>query len=191
MDVQEAILGRRSIHEFKKEQVANGLLRQIFDQASWAPNHRMKQPWRMKIYQGEAINMYASHVLRSYERKGFFSSNDEHREEKMKEGIRNFLMNIPHHALVYMERDVDQMKYEEDYAAVCAFIQNAQLLAWEQGIGMLWTTSPYLHDAQFAVDIGLNERDYKLVSVLQVGYPSRIPQPKQRAPIDDNITFYE
>ncbi|MBA2175643.1 nitroreductase [Halobacillus locisalis] len=191
MDVQEAILGRRSIHEFKKGQVPSSDLKQIFERASWAPTHRMKQPWMMKVYQGGAIDSYASHVLNSYDRQGFFSGYDADRGGKMREGIKKFLINIPHHVLVYMERDVDQMKYEEDYAAVCAFIQNAQLLAWEQGIGMLWTTSPYLHDAQFAVDVGLNERDYKLVSVLQVGYPSRIPKPKQRAQIEESITFYE
>lgn len=99
--------------------------------------------------------MYADNVLRSYERQGFFSGYKEDRQTKVREGIRDFLLRIPHHALIYMEKDPDKRKYDEDYAAVCAYIQNVQLLAWESGVGVLWTTNPYLYDSEFVRDIGL------------------------------------
>ncbi|MGP4061338.1 nitroreductase family protein [Halobacillus sp. H74] len=191
MDLLEAIINRRSIHEYKNEQIDRKVLKQIFSKACWAPNHRMKEPWSIKLYQGDGKMDYAKKVIDSYDREGFFNNYDHQKSNKMKEGIRQFLLNIPHHALVYMERDPDQRKYEEDYAAVCAYIQNVQLLAWEAGIGVLWTTSPYLHDNEFVRDIGLDSSDYKLVSVLQMGYPLRIPNPKKRTPIENKMQIID
>ncbi|TGB02287.1 nitroreductase family protein [Halobacillus salinus] len=191
MDLVHAITNRRSIHEFTEDEVPKDVLREIFSKAAWAPTHRMKEPWLLNIYQGEGIEPYVSAVLSSYERQGFFDNYNEEKQERMKEGIRQFLKNIPHHALVYMERDSDLIKYEEDYASVCAFIQNAQLLSWERGIGVLWTTSPYLHDPQFAEDIGIGPDTYKLVAVLQMGYPNRVPKAKPRTPIEEKMTFIQ
>lgn len=191
MDLQKAISGRRSIHEFMDQEVPHTVLKEIFAQAAWAPTHRMKEPWELKVYQGKGMERYVSSVLSSYERQGFFSGHNEEKNKKMSEGIKQFLFNIPHHTLVYMERDKDSVRYEEDYAATCAYIQNVQLLAWERGVGVLWTTSPYLHDSHFAEDVGLDAEDYKLVAVLQMGYPKRIPKAKPRQSINTNLTFIE
>ncbi|KHE72432.1 nitroreductase [Halobacillus sp. BBL2006] len=185
MDLQEAVLNRRSIHDFKEDNVEQSTLKEVFAKSSLAPTHRMKQPWNILMFQDNGKEDYADSVLESYEREGFFSSSDWERAEKMKTGIRKFLVQIPHHALVYMEKDKDAHKYEEDYAAVCAFIQNAQLLAWEKGIGVLWMTSPYLDDPLFADAIGLDPSLHKLVAVLQMGYPRQIPKAKPRVPIDE------
>ncbi|GEN54358.1 nitroreductase family protein [Halobacillus faecis] len=187
MELLEAIKGRRSIHEYKEEKVDKEVLERIFNKASWAPNHRMKEPWQIRLYQDKGKAAYAEAVMESYRRQGFFDGYDVNKTLRLEQGIRDFLLNIPHHALIYMERDEDIRKFEEDYAAVCAYIQNVQLLAWEAGVGVLWTTSPYLHDVQFSEAIELDSRRYKLVSVLQMGYPKRIPKPKVRTPIQQKL----
>ncbi|WP_226580425.1 nitroreductase family protein [Halobacillus litoralis] len=187
MDLMEAITQRRSIHEYKPENVEGDLLEEIFNLATLAPTHRMKQAWNILLYQADGKEDYSKAVLDSYHRKGFFTGYELEKREQLEEGIREFLLHIPHHALIYMERDEDERKYEEDYASVCAYIQNVQLLAWEAGVGVLWTTSPYLHDPQFSWDIGLDPSKFKLVSVLQIGYPKRIPNPKKRTPIKSKL----
>ncbi|MCA0971664.1 nitroreductase [Halobacillus litoralis] len=191
MELIDAVKNRRSIHEFEQKQIPKPDLQTLFSQAAWAPTHRMKEPWNLRCYQGEGIEAYTSAVLASYERQGFFSSYEQEKRDKMKTGIERFLQSIPHHVLVYMEREEDLVKYEEDYAAVCAFIQNTQLLAWEKQIGVLWTTSPYLHDPQFASDLQLDPETKKLVAVLQMGYPKRIPKAKARTPVTEKLTFIE
>ncbi|ELK47995.1 nitroreductase [Bacillus sp. SB49] len=191
MELEDAILGRRSVHEYKQELVPEGVLEGIFTKASWAPTHHMKEPWNIYMYQGAGVKMYADNVLRSYERQGFFSGYKEDRQTKVREGIRDFLLRIPHHALIYMEKDPDKRKYDEDYAAVCAYIQNVQLLAWESGVGVLWTTNPYLYDSEFVRDIGLDPHIHRLVSVLQMGYPARVPKPKLRTEIGKKLSIID
>ncbi|SEH38966.1 Nitroreductase [Halobacillus karajensis] len=191
MELLDAIRNRRSIHEYKKERVASEVLGRIFSEAAWAPTHRMKEPWHIRIYQDEGKSEYAKSVLDSYVRQGFFEGYEAAKVDQLASGIRDFLLNIPHHALIYMERDKDFRKFEEDYAAVCAYIQNVQLLAWKEGVGILWTTSPYLYDAEFARHMGLDPGRYKLVSVLQMGYPKRVPKPKSRTPIQKKLQIYD
>ncbi|MCA0984604.1 nitroreductase [Halobacillus yeomjeoni] len=189
MDLQTAIKERRSIHDFQPQELESGLMKHIFSQASWAPNHRMKEPWNITVFQEEAKIDYADAVLDSYVRNGFFEGYENGKINSMKKGIRDFLVSIPHHALVYLEIDKDSHKFEEDYAAVCAYIQNVQLLAWEEGVGTLWTTSPYLNDPLFAEDLGLPPSKYKLAAVLQMGYPKKVPKFKPRSPIEEKCTF--
>ncbi|RWZ54963.1 nitroreductase [Halobacillus fulvus] len=190
MNVMEAMKNRRSIHEFEQENVQREVLQDIFSTASWAPTHRMKEPWMIKVYEGAGREQYIAKVLESYEREGFFKGYGSEKTNRMQEGIRSFLKTIPHHALIYMEKDESVLKYEEDYAAVCAFIQNAQLAGWEKGVGMLWMTSPYIHDPEFVEAIGLSDR-YKVVGVLQMGYPKKVPAPKPRTHISQKLTFID
>jgi nitroreductase len=191
MELLEVIQSRRSIHEYKEVLVEEKILEYFFSEASWAPNHRMKEPWNIRLYQEEGKKSYVKAVLESYRRQGFFDGYEQDKQTRLKDGIKDFLFRIPHHALIYMEKDEDERKYEEDYAAVCAYIQNLQLLAWQEQVGVLWTTSPYLHDHQFAEDIGLNPSIYKLVSVLQIGYPKRIPDSKRRTPIHEKLHVFD
>ncbi|MFG6148067.1 nitroreductase family protein [Halobacillus sp. B23F22_1] len=183
MELYEAITSRRSIHDFQQSIVTEEELKQIFQLASWAPTHRMKQPWMVKVFQKEGGEDFAEQVIKSYKRSGFTEGYSKEKAFKMMEGIKNFLVKIPHHALIYMEKDRDMHRYEEDFSAVCAYIQNVQLAAWEKGIGVLWTSSPYIHDETFIDDIGLDKKRHKIIGVLQMGYPSSIPGAKTRNPV--------
>ncbi|MEN9581897.1 MAG: hypothetical protein RJA70_4906, partial [Pseudomonadota bacterium] len=46
MDVLEALLSRRTIHDYLPEPVAPSILRRALEAALAAPNHRMTEPWR-------------------------------------------------------------------------------------------------------------------------------------------------
>src|SRR5699024_7950324 len=83
------------------------------------------------------------------------------------------------------------IKFEEDYASVCAFIQNAQLAAWDKNIGMLWTITPFMHDPEFSSDINIDPNIYKIAAVMKIGYPSKIPDTKSRIHIEDKIKLIE
>lgn len=189
IDLLEGIQGRRSIHDFKPQEIDRNIMEKIFGYASWAPNHRMKEPWRVKLFQGGAKHTLTEEIIQSYIRMGYAKDDDQLKIDQMMANLKQFLINIPHHALIYMDKDPDDRYYEEDYAAVCAYIQNAQLAAWEFEIGMLWTSSPYLYDTQFATSIGLDPEKQKLVAVLQIGYPDKIPKEKPRAPLSNHLEW--
>ena len=96
-----------------------------------------------------------------------------------------------HHAVIYFEIQQDPIRNEEEYSSVCAFIQNAQLAAWEYGVGMLWTITPYMHDTTFMKDIGLNPEKVKIAAVMQIGYPKKVPRDKGRTSIKDKLEIIE
>ncbi len=183
----QIIKERRSIHLFKKKEVEESLLKEIFTYASWAPTHYMKEPWNIKLFQGEGKKHLVSAIIRSYQRLGMLKSSDDEKAIKSIQSIKNFLLDIPHHALIYLPIEDDPVRYEEEYAAVCAFIQNAQLAAWKFNIGVLWTITPYMHDPEFSKDIGIDFYQEKIAAVLQIGYPKKIPTPKKRTPIEDKL----
>ena len=189
IDILEAIQSRRSIHSFSEKLVEKNTLVDIFDHASWAPNHFMKQPWNVKMYQQAGKERFVKAIMNSYERLGMIQHNDEDKMKKMKQLIESFLLKIPHHALIYLPKSTDPIRSEEEYAAVCAFIQNAQLVGWKYKVGMLWTITPYMHDPLFIEEIGLDDKKFKIAAVLQVGYPEKIPEAKERIDIEQKLDF--
>ncbi|MBO8156839.1 MAG: nitroreductase [Bacillaceae bacterium] len=191
MNVVEAIQNRRSIRTFQQRSVPKHTLKEIFQIAAWAPTHRLKEPWELKIFQGDGRSLYINALMRSYERLGFFSGGQQKKIEQMKAGMEQHLWSIPHHVLVYLEKDPDQLKMDEDFASVSAFIQNAQLAAWDRGIGVLWTSSPCHYEEGFYQELGLNMEQHKIAGLLQMGYPEKVPEPKRRTGIEEKIVWME
>ncbi|SDQ26767.1 nitroreductase family protein [Virgibacillus salinus] len=187
IDILQAIKQRRSIHNYKDEEVDESILKEIFTYGSYAPTHYMKEPWNIKLYQKKGKQAFIDAIIASYQRIGMLKTDDDPKTKKMIISMRDFLLAIPHHALIYFEKEEDPVRYEEEYAAVCAFIQNAQLAAWEYGVGMLWTITPYMHDDGFVEDIGLDSKRIKVAAVMQIGYPERVPRNRGRNSIEDKM----
>lgn len=191
IDILKTIKERRTIHTFKQQEVDQVLLKKIFTYGTYAPTHYMKEPWRVKIYQGEGKQYFVKAIIRSYQRLGMIKKDNDPKTAKLIASMSKFLLDIPHHALIYFETEDDPIRYEEEYAAVCAFIQNTQLAAWEFGVGMLWTITPYMHDKEFLKNLELDYKKTKIAAVMQIGYPKKIPHVKERTPIEEKLTFIE
>lgn len=185
-----AIRERRTIRKFKPDSIDTRLLISLLQDAAWAPNHCLREPWKLKLIQGEGRKKYGEEMLRSYERLGFTAKFDAQQIETYRKNLENFVMTVPVHLIVYMEKETDPAKFEEDFAAVCAFMQNFQLLAWEKGIGMVWASNPYIHDPVFAARFGIGENE-KIVGVFHIGYPKKIPKPGKRTPIETKLDIIE
>nr|GGG66908.1 nitroreductase [Virgibacillus oceani] len=167
------------------------MLKEIFTYGSFAPTHYMKEPWKIKLYQKEGKYLFINAIIASYKRIGMLKENDDPKTLKMIDSMKNFMLEIPHHALVYFAKERDPVRYEEEYASVCAFIQNAQLAAWSYNVGMLWTITPYMHDPEFVREIGLDSNNYKVAAVLQIGYPKKTPRKKERTNIEQKLEIIE
>lgn len=189
MTILQTIRERRSIHNFKQVNIKKAILKEIFTYGSYAPTHHMKEPWNLKIYQDDGKRAFVEAIINSYQRSGMIKNDETPQTQKTIASISQFLLDIPHHALIYFEKEDNLLRYEELYASVCAFIQNAQLAAWEYGVGMLWTITPYMHDPEFVKEIGLDANKMKIAAVMQMGYPADIPKYKERVPIEEKIEF--
>ncbi|WP_067727158.1 nitroreductase family protein [Oceanobacillus damuensis] len=191
MDILKTIKERRSTHSFKKEEISNEILKQIFTYGSYAPTHYMTESWKIKLYQSKGKQAFINAVIASYQRIGMIKDDWNPKTLRMIESMKQFLMEIPHHALIYMEKQHDPIRQEEEYSSVAAFIQNTQLAAWEYGVGMLWTITPYMHDPEFMSEVGLNNETQKISAVLQIGYPNKISRDKGRTPIEEKLEIID
>jgi nitroreductase len=55
MQIEETILGRRSIRAYRPDPVPSAVLREIVDAARWTPSAANTQPWELSIVGGECL----------------------------------------------------------------------------------------------------------------------------------------
>ncbi|MFC4556887.1 nitroreductase family protein [Virgibacillus kekensis] len=181
---------RRTILDYKPEKVNREKLLELFQHAAYAPNHHLKEPWNMKIYEDEARSEFGKKVVDSYIRLGLLKTLSEEKLAKARQSYDRFFRSVPHHVLFYMNKEDDGGYLDdENFAAVCAFIQNFQLAAWAEGIGTMWTAKPTLLDEVFIGDVGLSPIKHRLVAVVQIGYPNKIPRDRGRTPVQQSIEW--
>ncbi|WP_353738263.1 nitroreductase family protein [Peribacillus asahii] len=179
LTVEEVIRSRRTIKKFKKDPISLDTLKELLDIAIWAPNHKMREPWRFIAFLGEG-KQHLVEVLKNEKEKGKFP-------RPMKPERLEQLLSIPAFVVVVMQADPRPMIFEEDFAAVSACIQNFQLAAWERGIGMLWNTDPTIYSPTFHAQIGVRPGE-KVVGIMQIGYPDMTPKAQQRTSIEEKLT---
>ena len=52
--LKRIIEGRRSIGKVTDERPDRALIEQVLESATWAPNHRLTEPWRFVVLAGQA-----------------------------------------------------------------------------------------------------------------------------------------
>lgn len=179
--IAKIIKERRTIRTFKDDLVSDQLLLELLNVAIWAPNHENRQPWRFLLYKGEGRAALADAMLQTY-------SGEE--REKYGKRKREYFMEVPVHLVVVLKEDTREKQWDEDYAAACALIQNFQLAAWEQGLGVVWKTNRYNYEDEFRDALGIQPEE-KIVGVLHIGYPEVIPSVQKRTPAEELLTIID
>lgn len=183
LSVREAILQRRSVKNFNGQPVERDTLMTVLDDAKWAPNHGNREPWRLVVGCGEELNELHT-VLREFGVAKWKDLSDEDLAKQMKKFV-----SAGAYAFVVINEDARQKERLEDYAAASSYIQNAQLLAWDLGIGSCWKTPPFLDAPKFREALGVKQGE-RIISMLQFGYFDEMPKAKPRKPIEEFVTFF-
>lgn len=178
--VEQAIRSRRTIKKFKSDDIPMDTLKGLLDVAIWAPNHKMREPWRFIIITGDARASFVN-ILKEESLKGKDAV-------PMKDAKIAHWLSIPAYIVVIQEQDPRPQICEEDFAAVSALIQNFQLAAWEKGIGTLWNTNKHIYNPTLRSAIGVVPGE-KIVGVIQAGYPAHVPAAMERTPVDEKLTI--
>lgn len=158
MIIQEVIQRRRTIKSFKPEQLDRQQVMSWLEAASYAPNHRMNEPWEI-LFLGP--------------------------ESRAKLNHKTDMGGAPIVLAVLSKPASKQLERDENIMAVSCFIQNFMLLAEDAGAGVFWSSigaQPQHREMLGAVD------GAEVVGVLGVGYPAEIPLLRPRTPIEDKVT---
>ncbi|MCM3175275.1 nitroreductase [Paenibacillus sp. MER 99-2] len=173
--VIEAIQNRRTVKKFKKDAVPADKIIELLDAAVWAPNHKLREPWRFLLFTGDGRKKLAQAIDAEMGEDNKFSAN---------------IKQVPAIMLVVLEEDPRQNIWDEDFAAVSALVQNFLLAAWSEEIGTFWVTKPFLYAPKFRKPLGI-EAGEKIIGMIYMGYPDVIPSAKERTAAKDKLTLFE
>ncbi|UKS27657.1 nitroreductase [Paenibacillus sp. HWE-109] len=186
MELTKLIKERRSVHQFDYKSVPLEVVSELLDTAVWVPNHRMTQPWRFVIIQGEGRQKLAD-IVRKFREA---NEPDPVKAKEIGQKLFDKFMSVPMFIAVVLQVNANPAIAEEDYASASCVIHNFSLLAWEQGIGMVWETYPLLRLDAFREAFGVKP-DERIIASMHVGYPGKIPPAQQRIPASERLTVLE
>lgn len=179
---------RRSVFpkDYSGEKVDEAIIRQMLENANWAPTHKLTEPWRFMVYSGEGLKKLAALQAAVYktvtERDGTF------REERY-QNLLTKPMQSSHIIVVIMKRDEKKAVPEaEELGAVYCAVQNMYLTATAYGIGCYLSTGgiTYFEEAKEAFELSPDDR---LIGFLHVGKPVHHNQVSRRQPIDSKVQW--
>lgn len=187
-NINKVLQSRRSIfpRDYTGEKVDDSIIKQMLENANWAPTHKFTEPWRFIVYSGEGLKKLGAIQSALYEKK-------TKAEGTFDETKFNNLLNKPlessHIILVYMKRDVNKSIPEmEELGSTFIAVQNMHLTAAANGVGAYLSTGgpTFYKDANEA--FGLAAED-KIIGFFHVGVPKHTNQVSRRNPVEPKIQW--
>ncbi len=167
----EVLRGRRTIELFLQTPVPDALVREAIEAATWAPNHRLTEPWSFTLLGKETVErcLDLCHDIVSA-KKG----------EKAADFKRESWSQKPGWLLVTCKKSEDALLQQEDYGACSAAVQNFLLYLWKAGVGSKWTSGPITRDPRLFDIVGIDETEEFVVGLIWYGYPKVTPSQSRK-----------
>lgn len=181
-EITSIIKDRRSIppEKFSTRKVHKEIVENIIRNGTWAPTHGNTQPWRFKVFTGNALTKLSEKLGDLYKTQTPAEAYSEVKEQKLikRPGLTSVVIAI------CMERqETEKIPEIEEIEAVACAVQNMSLTATAYGIGAFWSTPGVSYSPEFAEFLKLNTKD-RCLGLLYLGYPADEWPAGQRKPIE-------
>ena len=177
--LRSVIEGRRSIGKVHPEQPPREMIETILEAATWAPNHRLTEPWRFFVLAGDARNELGRFMGNQNAER--YPEGDPNREIERARGAKKAL-RAPVVIGVAVEpveaANVDEL---EEIAAVACAVQNMLLTAHALGLGAKWSSGGIIQSTEVKAWFGLSERG-QVLGFIYIGYPAMVSERSVRTP---------
>lgn len=182
------ITSRRSCFKFLDKDsypVSHAAITQCLESAITAPNHRMTQPWRFWDLGAEKQALFAKIYAKNRAAKKHKTESNAFNDAYDKAIIK--FNSLPKVILVGQSLSDNERIQKEDYAACACAIQNFQLVAWQQNIGLKWSTGPIITDQSSYQLLDINSKEIELIGALYIGNIDEncLPSPITRKSLND------
>lgn len=189
--ISKNIRKRRSIYadEFIKKEIPQKLLEEMLINATWAPNHKMTEPWRFIVFKGKHLKEYGEYMAHYY--KDFYTELSYEAQNEKLHYLKNYPLNAACLIGVIMVRNTKiNLPEWEEIAAVSSAVQNIALSCTAYKIGSYWSTKPVAID--YVAQFGLAENE-KSLGLLYLGYyPKDLKSStKKRTPLSKKVLYLE
>lgn len=187
-EVNKLIQERRSHfqNEFTGAPVEDAIIEQMLENANWAPNHKLTEPWRFVVYTGEGLKQLGQLQAEFY--KKYTSTDQSFKEERYQNLLEKPLLSS-HVIVIGMQRDEKKSLPEiEELGAVFCAVQNMYLTATAYHVGCYLGTGGITHFAGAQKIFGWGPDD-KLIGFLHVGIPKKERTEGKRKPIAEKTVW--
>jgi len=190
----QIIESRKSIRQFKNQDVPPEVLARLLAAASHAPSGKNRQNWRFFVVQGKKRDEYLKYSQKSWLGiKGVL-------QQKLKPSLYDFterffftLGQAPVIIFAYSQNSVEERHYTS-IGSVYMAVQNINLACQVEGLGCCTMGAPLEIQKEVDMFLGVDKReDYKqgqleLLCAVVLGYPDHNP-PKAPRQNEDRVTW--
>ncbi|MBN1871221.1 MAG: nitroreductase family protein [Candidatus Omnitrophica bacterium] len=159
METVDAISRRASVREYSGEYIDKDILKRLVDCGRMAPTARAVEPWEIVVITERGILKRLGEIATS----------------------GSFIKNAAACIVIYCQ---DTKYYLEDG---CAATENILIAASDAGLGSCWVAGdkkPYAPDVSRLLGVPTN---YKLVSMISLGWPKEETRQVKKRTVDDVI----
>lgn len=189
--ISAIIRQRRSIYadDYIKQDISRELLLEIFTNASWAPTHKMTEPWRFVVLSGKQLLLYGEYMADYYlPRYSESISNQALLAQKLRY-LRRYPLAAACMVAIILQRSTSlEIPEWEEVAAVSSAVQNMALTCTAYNLGSYWaTTAPAI---QYVTSLGLAPHE-KSLGLFFIGHYDQqcYTARKRRTPIEAKTSW--
>jgi nitroreductase len=172
MDVEKAIRTRRTHKAFGPRPVDAAVLEELFELATWAPNHHLTSPWRFRVLGRRARERLMALA------------------ESQQPGSAVKLARAPTLIAVTASQSGEPAQDREDLLATAVAAYLVLLGAHARGLAGYWRTLALLDDPRGREILGVGAAESP-VGLLYLGTPVQQQRVPERAPISQLVTYLQ
>jgi nitroreductase len=187
MDVLEAIRTRRTAGKIRAEAPPREVIEELLEAATWAPNHRLNEPWRFFVLAGEARERFGALMAADACRErpdADVAKRGDILQSQMKKATRSPVII----AVACDPPSSPKIDPVEDVCAVACGVQNMMLAAHARGLTTKWSSGGPCYSADIKAFFGLTP-EHQILGYVYLGYPDEEAKSGSRTPHREKTTW--
>ena len=180
MDVLEAIRTRRTAGKMRPELPPRELIEELLEAATWAPNHRLNEPWRFLVVAGEAREQLGK-IMAADACQDLDDPGGEQAQGMIEAQMKKALRSPVIIAVACDPPGSPKIDPIEDVCAVACGIQNLMLAAHARGLATKWSSGKPCYSSQLKAFFGLTP-EHQILGYIYLGYPDETAKSTSRTP---------
>ena len=187
MDVLEAIRTRRTAGKIRDDAPPRELIEELLEAATWAPNHRLNEPWRFFVLAGEARERFGELMAADACADLDDPTGEKARsmiDAQMKKATRSPVII----AVACDPPSSPRIDPIEDVCAVACGVQNLMLAAHARGLATKWSSGKPCYSPAIKSFFDLTP-DHQILGYIYLGYPDEASSNGSRTPHHEKTTW--
>lgn len=187
--LRQVILKRRSTKPryFNGNKIADDVVWQMLENATWAPTHGLTQPWFFQVYTGDGLEKLANFQADLYRQ---ITPENRFKPEKY-ERMKTNVLKSSHVVVICMKRqESGKIPEIEEIEAVACSVQNIMLSAAAEDIRSFWGSGGITYTQELKDFLGLSEQD-RCLGYLYLGYSDRENSDSKRDAVREKVQWID